>query len=228
MDRLQAVGDPALRQALLFVRSADGSITADDLAAALGIHRNVARSRLERLVEASLLEARFERRNGRSGPGAGRPARTYSAAPAVSLLEFPPHRYDALIEILIGSLPARGRSGQLRRAGVLFGEELARTAPLRRARTLPGAVRRVCAALGKLGFHATVAGASESEAWIDTATCPLRPLVLTNPDAAAVDSGMWVGLIRSALEGSGNVEIRCEGRGCLDERTACRVRVRVG
>src|SRR5262245_46800132 len=114
--------------------------------AALGIHRNVARSRLERLVKASLTEARFERRTGRSGPGAGRPARTYSVAPEVSLVEFPPHRYAGLIAILIESLPSRGRAEQLRRAGVSFGEQLARTAAVAPARTLPAAVRRVCSA----------------------------------------------------------------------------------
>src|SRR5690348_15477856 len=48
-EPLTAIGDPALREVLLHVRAQPGSRSADDVAAALGLHRNVARSRLERL-----------------------------------------------------------------------------------------------------------------------------------------------------------------------------------
>src|SRR5207253_1561841 len=63
--------DAGLRDALLYARSQPHVVTADELAAAQGIHRNVARSRLERLARAGLLIAGFERRSGRSGPGGG-------------------------------------------------------------------------------------------------------------------------------------------------------------
>ena len=71
MDTLEAAGDPELRAALLFARGQERPVTADDLAAAHDVHRNVARSRLERLVEAGLLAPGYERRSGRTGPGAG-------------------------------------------------------------------------------------------------------------------------------------------------------------
>ena len=74
MDQLNAVGDPALRSALLFARSRRDPITVDDLAAAQDVHRNVARSRLDRLADAGLLTVGSARRSGRTGPGAGRPA----------------------------------------------------------------------------------------------------------------------------------------------------------
>src|SRR6478672_8996419 len=83
MDSLEAVGDPELRAALRFVRSRRSPVTADELAAAESVHRNVARGRLERLAEAGLLVSRFERRSGRTGPGAGRPAKVYSPAPEI-------------------------------------------------------------------------------------------------------------------------------------------------
>src|SRR5919204_1221120 len=95
-EPLDAVADPGLRAALLFARSQAEPITADDAAAALGVHRNVARGRLDRLAAAGLLEVSFERRTGRTGPGAGRPAKIYRVAPETSAVEFPPRRFGAL------------------------------------------------------------------------------------------------------------------------------------
>src|SRR6266568_2532720 len=69
MHRLDLIGDRELRETLLFARAQPMPVTADDLAAAQQIHRNVARSRLERLAEAGLLVPSFERRTGRTGPG---------------------------------------------------------------------------------------------------------------------------------------------------------------
>jgi predicted ArsR family transcriptional regulator len=227
MDRLHAIGIPELREALTFVRASNGPVTADDLAARLGVHRNVARSRLERLVEASLLDAAFERRTGRSGPGAGRPARTYSTTPELSAIEFPPRRYGSLIGLLLESLPRRGRSRRLAEVGVSFGQEFARSVDLPETRNLPDAVRAVCVALGESGFHATVEEAREDEAWIRTATCPMRPLVVANPEVVAVDPGMWAGLVGATLRGIELLEIECSTHDCLNERDACRVCVRV-
>ena len=44
-DPLAAIGDPALRAVLLHVRAQPQAQSADEVAAALGLHRNVARSR---------------------------------------------------------------------------------------------------------------------------------------------------------------------------------------
>ena len=227
MSRLDAVGDPELRQALLFARGRADAITADDLAAAQDIHRNVARSRLERLAAAGLLEPRFERRTGRSGPGAGRPAKTYAVTPELSAVEFPERRYEQLIGLLVDALPADARVETLHRVGVSFGSELARAAGLRPARTLPTAARNVCAALGRLGYQAAVDEAGADEASLHTPTCPLRPLVVVRNEALEVDRGMWAGLVAAALQGAEAERVCCEGRSCLDDHASCRVRIRL-
>src|SRR5436305_13757541 len=89
MERLDALGDPELRTTVLLVRAARNPLTADDVAEQLDVARSVARWRLERLAEAGLVTVEFERRTGRSGPGAGRPAKTYGATPATGGLGFP-------------------------------------------------------------------------------------------------------------------------------------------
>src|SRR4051812_13116904 len=124
MHRLDSIGDPDLRETLLFARRQPRPVTADDVAAALGTHRNVARGRLERLAEAGLLIASFERRTGRTGPGAGRPAKSYRVAPELSAIEFPRRRYEQLISLVVEALPARTRRDRLHEIGIEFGREL--------------------------------------------------------------------------------------------------------
>src|SRR5687768_17430561 len=107
MDALEAVGVPELRDALLFVRSRPTPVSADDLAEAQSTHRTVARARLERLADAGLLVTRAERRTGRTGPGAGRPAKLYSPTPETAVIEFPRRPYHELVALLVDALPAR-------------------------------------------------------------------------------------------------------------------------
>jgi predicted ArsR family transcriptional regulator len=223
MDALQAVGDPELREALLFARRQSGAVTADEFAATQGIHRNVARARLERLAAAGLLDVGFERRTGRSGPGAGRPAKTYAASPELEAIEFPSRHYDDLVARLLEVLPARGRARAMRTAGAAFADDLAGRARLKRQRTLRAAATAVCDAVRRLGFHASVEHVDKNEAVIATSTCPLRPVVRSRHEAAEIDAGMWARL--AALATGRDVDhVVCETHGCLDDG-ACRVRV---
>lgn len=197
MDRLSAVGDPGLRCALEFARAQDHSITADELAAHDGIHRNVARSRLERLAAAGLLETSTAR------GGVGRPTKTYRPAPELAAIEFPSHHTAELVGLL-----ADGRD-DLHYVGVAFGRRLAKAAGLPTRRSLDD----VCAGLRRLGFQA----AAEDEHTIVTPTCPLRPLVAAEPKLAAIDEGMWSGLVGTRAS--------CSVEGCLDPTSSCRIRV---
>ncbi|HEY2072203.1 MAG TPA: hypothetical protein VGG88_01375 [Gaiellaceae bacterium] len=197
MDRLSAVGDPGLRCALEFARGQERCITADELAAHDGIHRNVARNRLERLAAAGLLET------GTAREGVGRPAKTYRPAPELAAIEFPAHHYDDLVGLL-----ADGRD-DLRDVGAAFGRRLAKAAGLPARRSLDD----VCAGLRRLGFQA----AAEDDHTIVTPTCPLRPLVAAQPRLAAIDEGMWSGLV--------GTRAACSVEGCLDPTAPCRIRV---
>jgi predicted ArsR family transcriptional regulator len=224
MQKLDAIGDRDLRLTLLFARRQAQPVTADDVAAAHHVHRNVARARLERLVDAGLLVPSFERRTGRSGPGAGRPAKTYRVAPDVSSIEFPQRHYERLISLLAETLPSRVRRRRLYEAGVAFGDELARQARLRPAKVLDGALERVCAALGRLGYQASVVDLQGNQAVITTPTCPLRPLVRRDAELAALDRGMWAGLVTSALRPSDARTITCETTAlCHDDAADCQV-----
>lgn len=223
MDKLDALGDPDLRETLLLVRGAPSPVTAAEVADQLDVPRSAARWRLERLADAGLLATSFERRSGRAGPGAGRPAKLYAAAPETAAIEFPARRYEALVRTLIGAVPHRGLSRRLREVGHEFGAELARAARLRPAATTPTALRRVCSALGRLGFQATVESITANEAIIVSRTCPLRPIVIGDPAARAIDEGMWSGLIAAAVRGAEPSGIVCGTHNCLDGGAPCRI-----
>ena len=219
MDALSGIAQPELREIVLFARSHARPISADDVAAAFGIHRSVARSRLDRLAETGLLTVSFQRRTGRSGPGAGRPAKLYSVPPETTALEFPARHFDRLVAHFVDAVPEETRT----EVGEQFGRDLAAAAQTRPARSNRAAAERACEALGKLGFQASVADADGHTVTITTATCPLRPLVMAKAEAATVDRGMWAGLVKAHLPARSNCKVTCETRDCLDSHASCRV-----
>lgn len=223
MDALEAVGDPELRDALMFVRNAARPVTSDELAAAQRVHRNVARSRLERLAASGLLEVDYERRTGREGPGAGRPAKTYAAAPELHAVEFPERGYPELVGALLDTLPARGRDAKLRAAGATFARHLAGNR-VRRPASRRAALEAMCAAVRRAGFQVAVEDVTDDGATLVTPTCPLRPLVRAREDAAAIDQGMWAGFA-ALFTGEDVSQLSCETHGC-GGHAACRVRLR--
>jgi predicted ArsR family transcriptional regulator len=223
MHRLEAIGDRGLRETLLFARGRALPVTADEVAAAHRIHRNVARGRLERLAEAGLLVPSFERRSGRTGPGAGRPAKTYRVAPELSVIEFPERRYGQLIGLVVDALPERGRRDRLHEVGIAFGRELARETRLRSAKSFRTALGLVCGALGSLGYQASVGDVVGERAVLTTPTCPLRPLVRAQPGLAELDRGMWAALVARALDGASVDQIVCDTPICQHDDADCRV-----
>jgi predicted ArsR family transcriptional regulator len=222
MDRLAALGDRELRAALSYVLAQARPVTADELSRSQRTHRNVARSRLERLADAGLVTRGYERRTGRAGPGAGRPAKTYAVAPQVTSTEFPQRRYETLLGLAIESLPGTSRREQLRALGLAFADELLRAVRGNPARSLTVGAERLCQAVRQLGFHAVVAQVGVRVAVIETATCPLRPLVREHSDAAEIDRGMWIGFAARALDGVEPATIECDTHSCHGDG-CCRV-----
>jgi len=217
VERLDALGSPDLRATLSVLRSASGPLSADEVAGELDIPRSVARWRLERLLDAGLLDAGFAERTG--GPGAGRPPKLYAPAPETEALEFPARRYETLFALLAATMPKR----RLGAVGEEFGRALAREARLRAGRK---PFERLCEGLGRLGFQTTVESEDEHGAVLVTPTCPLRPLVVADDAAAGIDQGMWRGLVASVLRQP--AEIRCQAEGCHAADQSCRVTIRLG
>jgi predicted ArsR family transcriptional regulator len=228
LDRLAAAGDPQLRRVLLYARSQHDPFTAHEVAVALDVHHNVARNRLNRLAKAGFLTVSPERRGGRGGPGAGRPANVYRVAAELEAVEFPDRRLAELIGLLVGKLPARSKERTLREAGEDFGRSLATAASLKASGNVRTGLQRVCDALGSLGFQASVQSVEGDTAILETATCPLRPLLMKWPDAGGIDRGMWAGLVECGVRGLSAGLVECETPRCRSADVPCTVRLSLG
>jgi len=104
LDALAALGEPTRRALYGFIVAQDRPVSRDEAAAATGTKRATATFHLERLVEDGLLEARFARLSGRTGPGAGRTAKLYARAARQFAVSLPPRRYEIAGEVLAGAL----------------------------------------------------------------------------------------------------------------------------
>jgi predicted ArsR family transcriptional regulator len=228
LDRLAAAGDPQLRRVLLYARGRRDPFTADDVTVVLGVHRNVARSRLDRLAAAGFLTVTLERLGGQRGPGAGRPAKVYRVAPELEGVEFPDRRLAELTSLLVGKIPARGRARALREAGEEFGRSLGARAGLKASGDVRTGLERVCDALGSLGFHASVLSLEGDEAILESATCPLRPLVVARPDADGIDHGMWAGLVERGIRGVSADRVKSGTPRCLAGDASCSILLSLG
>jgi predicted ArsR family transcriptional regulator len=131
---LAGLGDPLRRALYRHIAERGDPVSRDDAAHAVGISRPLAAYHLDKLVDDGLLEARYQRRGGRRGPGAGRPAKHYVRASRQIELSLPARDYDGLAELLAGAVEAdpsgAAQAALYRAAGALGGQLGAEAATL--------------------------------------------------------------------------------------------------
>src|ERR687895_2289551 len=95
-----SLADPSRRALYEFVSQQAEPAGRDEAAAAAGLSRTLAAYHLDRMVEDGLLEVSFARRTGRTGPGAGRPAKLYQRAAREFRVTMPPRDYELAARVL--------------------------------------------------------------------------------------------------------------------------------
>jgi predicted ArsR family transcriptional regulator len=129
---LSALGDPTRRRAYDYVCAQGRPVGRDEVATALGIGRTLAAYHLDRLATEGLLSVAYARRSGRTGPGAGRPAKLYERSDREVAVSVPPRDYG-LAARLLAHAAAHDKEGGTRRAlrgaAKSLGREIAATAP---------------------------------------------------------------------------------------------------
>jgi predicted ArsR family transcriptional regulator len=138
---LSTLDDPVRRRLYEVVTRQPGPVSRDEAAATAGIGRALAVYHLDKLVESGLLAATYQRPAGRSGPGAGRPAKLYARADREFAVTVPPRSYELAARLLVQAVEADA-SGQSRAA-------------------LGQAARRLGAELGR-GYRAEAGGDAQS------------------------------------------------------------------
>lgn len=109
-----------------FVASrAPDAVSRSEAAAAVGVGRALASFHLDRLAEAGFIEPVYRRLTGRSGPGAGRPAKLYRRSSAAVMVSFPPRNFELAGRLLLRSSATQdGPDERMLAAARQFGREL--------------------------------------------------------------------------------------------------------
>jgi predicted ArsR family transcriptional regulator len=108
---IAALDQPLRRNLYRLLSDRDGWTTRDEAAEALGVARSVAAFHLDKLAEAGVVEVRFERTSGRTGPGAGRPSKLYRPSDDEVSASVPERRYDLAGSLLATAVAEASRTG---------------------------------------------------------------------------------------------------------------------
>jgi predicted ArsR family transcriptional regulator len=100
VTKLGALADPVRRRLYRYVAEQPGPVSRDQAAEGVEVARHTAKFHLDRLVDEGLLTTEFRRMTGRSGPGAGRPAKLYRRSRKEVAVSLPERRYDLAGQVL--------------------------------------------------------------------------------------------------------------------------------
>ena len=184
---VSSLDDPVRRRLYEVVARRTEPVCRDEAAAAAGIGRALAVYHLDKLVESGLLTATYARPAGRTGPGAGRPAKLYARSDREFAVTVPPREYELAARLLVQVVEsdASGRS----RAALL------------------DAARRLGAELGSRSQTADLEGALARHGYeprrddagtIRLRNCPFHQLAEQHRDIVC---GMNLGLIEGLIAG---------------------------
>jgi predicted ArsR family transcriptional regulator len=184
-----ALAEPSRRRLYDHVIRQPAPVSRDEAAAAVALPRATAAFHLDRLVADGLLDVVFERRTGRTGPGAGRPSKLYRRADRVVEVSFPERSYDLAGDLLAGALTEAEASGEVPRV-VLERRAFERGRELAAAGEGPARVLRV---LEDNGFEPRTEGAG-----MVLVNCPFHRLARQHAELVC---GMNLHLIQGILDG---------------------------
>jgi predicted ArsR family transcriptional regulator len=107
------LADDTRRALYEFVVAQPGPVGREQAAAAVALPVPRASFHLDRLVTEGLLDVEFRRLTGRTGPGAGRPAKLYRRSEREFAVSLPERRYDLVGDILAAAITLAGDGADL-------------------------------------------------------------------------------------------------------------------
>jgi predicted ArsR family transcriptional regulator len=129
LRRLSALTDTVRRRVYEFVASSyPEAVDRDQVAQGTGISRNLAAFHLDRLASDELLSVSYARRSGRSGPGAGRPAKFYRRVAEEASVSVPERRYEFAARLLVQAVTDSESRGAVVAAGNAEGHRIGQRA----------------------------------------------------------------------------------------------------
>jgi predicted ArsR family transcriptional regulator len=195
VERLATLQDPVRRRLFEYVRDRAEPVGREEAAEAVGIGRSLAAYHLDKLADRGLLRTEFQRPPGRTGPGAGRPAKLYATVEKEVAVTVPARDYEFAARLMADAAEADSTGGAetaLHRVAREQGRESGR----------PLADNDLEAALRERGYEPY----RDEDGAIRLRNCPFHRLAQEHRDLVcgmnhAFLQGLLEGLQRDDLEG---------------------------
>ncbi|GAA2572482.1 MULTISPECIES: helix-turn-helix transcriptional regulator [Streptomyces] len=207
IDAIAALQDPVRRRLYEYVAAQGREVGRNEAAEAAGVARTLAAHHLDRLAEAGLLESGSRRLTGRSGPGAGRPAKVYTRARAERAVSLPARDYRTAAELLAEAAEQAGLDAELCAAARRRGETL-------RGSAAPcGGLEEAMEVLAVRGYEPHLEDVEEATGAaarvVRMRNCPFHAVAERFPPLVC---GMNLALLKGLLGADGPVRARMDAR----------------
>ncbi|MER6997688.1 helix-turn-helix domain-containing protein [Streptomyces sp. NPDC000410] len=213
IDAIAVLQDPVRRRLYEYVAAQGREVSRNEAAEAAGVARTLAAHHLDKLTEAGLLESGSRRLTGRSGPGAGRPAKVYTRARTERSVSLPARDYRTAAELLAEAAEQAGLDAGLCAAARRRGEAL-------RGSAAPcGGLDEAAKMLAARGYEPHLEDADNTEGAEGTTGDAARVVRMRNCPFHAVAErfpplvcGMNLALLEGLLGTDGPVRARMDAR----------------
>jgi predicted ArsR family transcriptional regulator len=205
VGRLAALAEPVRRALYRYVAGEPEPVGRGAAAAAVGVPPHVAKFHLDKLEADGLLDSEYSRPPGRSGPGAGRPAKRYRRSTRELSVSVPERRYDLAGRVMAQAIAAAAKSNRtvgdaLHEAALAEGHQLGDLVNARvgRRSSLAALRRALNSVLADYGYEPRAEGDA-----LTLANCPFHALAREHTDLVC---GMNLDLLSGLVE-------TCDGAG---------------
>jgi predicted ArsR family transcriptional regulator len=204
---IATLDEPVRRALYAYVAGRTTPVSRDEAARAVHVTRALAAFHLDKLVAAKLLEASYRRLKGRSGPGAGRPAKLYRRSDRQLDMSLPARRYELAARLLsqgLSAVPDAITADAIRKAAQHFGGRLAEQA---RRKTGPHAKRARLLGNAEMVLRSYGFDPARTDQLIRLRNCPFDAVAR---DYRGVVCKMNLAVMQGFAKGLGRLAMRAE------------------
>ncbi|MEX2553534.1 MAG: transcriptional regulator [Actinomycetota bacterium] len=217
VKRISTLDDDLRRSMYLFARRQLDGVNREDVAREFGVSRKLAAFHLDKLAGEGLLKFHYARPPGRSGPGAGRPAKVYEPSDVEVEVSLPQRRYDVVGALLVDTITTAAQPGVEHARTIAYEAGLAAGSKVREDRHLrpPGAERAMAVAAEMLEEYGFEPARTDNE--VSLKNCPFHALAQHAPELVCI---MNQGFLEGVVRGLGNETVKVdlvptEGQCCV-------------
>jgi predicted ArsR family transcriptional regulator len=202
ISAIASLNEPVRRALYAYVVQQPEPVGREQAAQGVGITKELAAFHLDKLLEEGLLDVEYRRISGRTGPGAGRPAKLYLPSGRQVQITLPARRYDLAATLLAQAIeegkgdPARAVDRVARRFGERLGAQARRELGGR-----PSTGRlldKACEVLRDQGFEPTKSGSE-----VRLRNCPFDTIAKEHTDLICGMNMSFAEGLLSGLEAEG-------------------------